>query len=82
MGTVLMDNKFDKLQNLMPILTINTTATKEHIPGRVQDKVDKGTGKGHPKYPSVQENAQAHADRAGLSCGAVAECLPVKIRSV
>jgi hypothetical protein len=30
-GTVLMDNEFEKLQNLMPILAINTTAAKEHI---------------------------------------------------
>jgi hypothetical protein len=27
-----MDNEFEKLQNLVPILTINTTAAKEHIP--------------------------------------------------
>jgi hypothetical protein len=27
-----MDNQFKKLQNLMPILTINTTAVKEHVP--------------------------------------------------
>ncbi len=27
-----MDNKFKKLQNLMPILAINTTAAKEHVP--------------------------------------------------
>ena len=32
MGTVLMDNEFEKLQNLVPILTINTTAEKEHVP--------------------------------------------------
>ncbi len=32
MGTVLMDNEFEKLQNLVPILAINTTAVKEHIP--------------------------------------------------
>jgi hypothetical protein len=31
-GTVLMDNKFEKLQNLVPFLTINTTAAKEHVP--------------------------------------------------
>jgi hypothetical protein len=31
-GTVLMDNKFEKLRNLVPILTINTTAAKEHVP--------------------------------------------------
>jgi hypothetical protein len=31
-GTVLMDNKFEKLRNLMPILAINTTAVKEHVP--------------------------------------------------
>jgi hypothetical protein len=31
-GTVLMDNEFDKLQNLVPILTINTMAAKEHVP--------------------------------------------------
>ena len=32
MGTVLMDNEFEKLQNLVPILTINTMAAKEHVP--------------------------------------------------
>jgi len=31
-GTLLMDNKFEKLQNLVPILAINTMAAKEHIP--------------------------------------------------
>ena len=33
MGTVLMDNAFEKLQNLVPsILVINTTASKEYVP--------------------------------------------------
>ena len=32
MGTVLMDNKFKKLQNLVSILAVNTTAAKEHVP--------------------------------------------------
>ncbi len=31
-GTVLMDNKFEKLRNLVPILAINTMAAKENIP--------------------------------------------------
>jgi hypothetical protein len=31
-GTVLMDNEFEKLRNLVPILVINTTAAKEHVP--------------------------------------------------
>jgi len=31
-GMVLIDNEFEKLQNLMPILAINTTAAKEHVP--------------------------------------------------
>jgi hypothetical protein len=31
-GTVLMDKKFEKLRNLAPILGINTTAAKEHVP--------------------------------------------------
>jgi hypothetical protein len=31
-GTVLMDNEFEKLQNLVPILAVNTTAVKEHVP--------------------------------------------------
>jgi hypothetical protein len=31
-GTVLMDNKFEKLQNLVPILAIKTTAAMEHVP--------------------------------------------------
>ncbi len=31
-GTVLMDNEFEKLRNLVPILVVNTTAAKEHVP--------------------------------------------------
>ncbi len=31
-GMVLMDNKFEKLWNLVPVLAVNTTAAKEHIP--------------------------------------------------
>jgi hypothetical protein len=31
-GTVLIDNKFENLRSLIPILAINTTAAKEHIP--------------------------------------------------
>ena len=31
-GTVLMENEFEKLRNLMPILAINTTVAKEHVP--------------------------------------------------
>jgi hypothetical protein len=31
-GTVLMDNKFKKLCNLVPVLAVNTTAAKEHVP--------------------------------------------------
>ncbi len=85
MGTVLMDNEFEKLRNLVPILVINTTAAKEHVP-EVERKIRlyQGTGKGHPENPSVQANAQAHADRTRLSCGTMtmAECLPGKIRSV
>ncbi len=30
-GTVLMENKFKSLQNLVPILMINTTVVKEHV---------------------------------------------------
>ena len=31
-GTVLMGNKFAKLRNLVPVLAVNTTAAKEHVP--------------------------------------------------
>lgn len=31
-GTVLMDNEFKPLKNLIPILAVNTTAAKEHVP--------------------------------------------------
>jgi hypothetical protein len=31
-GTVLMVNEFENLQNLVPILVIDTTAAKEHVP--------------------------------------------------
>jgi hypothetical protein len=31
-GTVLMDNKFEMLRVLIPILVANTTAAKEHVP--------------------------------------------------
>jgi hypothetical protein len=78
-----MDNEFEKLRNLVPILAIDTTAAKEHVPEvERKDQVDQRTGKGHPKYSSVQENAQAHADRASLPRGAVAERIPGKLRSV
>ena len=30
-GTVLVDNKFEMLRNLVPILAINATVAKEHI---------------------------------------------------
>jgi hypothetical protein len=82
-GTVLMDNEFKKLQNLVPILTNQHHGCKRiRTRGRMQDQVDQEAGKGHLKYPSIQENAKAHADRTDLSCGAVAECVPGKVRSV
>jgi hypothetical protein len=31
-GTVLMDNKFEKLRNLVSVLAVNTTAAKENVP--------------------------------------------------
>ncbi len=31
-GTVLMDNKFEKLRVMIPILVVNTTVAKEHAP--------------------------------------------------
>jgi hypothetical protein len=31
-GMVLMDNEFKKLRNLVPVLAMNTTAAKEHVP--------------------------------------------------
>jgi hypothetical protein len=31
-GTVLMDNEFEKLWNLIPVLAVSTTAAKEHFP--------------------------------------------------
>ena len=37
-GMVLMDNEFEKLQNLVPILVINTTAAKENVP-EVEHKI-------------------------------------------
>ena len=33
-----MDNKFKKLQNFVPILRVNTTAAKEHMP-EVEHKI-------------------------------------------
>ena len=38
MGMVLMDNEFEKLQNLVPILAINTMTAKEHVP-EVEHKI-------------------------------------------
>ena len=32
MGTILADNEFEPLRNLLPILAVNTTAAKEHVP--------------------------------------------------
>ena len=31
-GTILADNEFEPLRNLLPILAVNTTAAKEHVP--------------------------------------------------
>jgi hypothetical protein len=31
-GNVPMDNEFKKLRNLVPILIVNTTAAKDHVP--------------------------------------------------
>jgi hypothetical protein len=31
-GTMLMDNKFENPRVLIPILVVNTTAAKEHVP--------------------------------------------------
>lgn len=31
-GTVLMDNEFESLQNLVPIIVVNTTVAKENVP--------------------------------------------------
>jgi hypothetical protein len=31
-GTVLMDNEFESLRSLVPIIVVNTTAAKEHVP--------------------------------------------------
>jgi hypothetical protein len=31
-ATVLMDNEFKSLHNLVPIIVVNTMAAKEHIP--------------------------------------------------
>ncbi len=31
-GTVLMDNKFESLQNLVPIIAINMTVASKHVP--------------------------------------------------
>jgi hypothetical protein len=38
-GTVLMDNEFEKLRNPVPILAINTTAAKEHVPEVEERKI-------------------------------------------
>ena len=76
-----MDNEFEKLQNLMPILAIYD-CKRARARGGIKNQVDQGARNGHSKYSSIQENAQAHADRTDLSHGAVAECLPGKIRSV
>jgi hypothetical protein len=37
-GMVLMDNEFEKLQNLVPVLAVNTTAAKEHVP-KVEQRI-------------------------------------------
>jgi hypothetical protein len=31
-GTILMDNEFEKLRDLVPKIVVNTTAAKEHMP--------------------------------------------------
>ena len=46
-GTVLMDNQFEMLQNLVPILAINTTAAKEHVPEvKCKIRLNKERGRG------------------------------------
>ncbi len=46
-GTVFMDNEFKKLRNLVPVLAVNTTAAKEHVPEverRIQLIKERGRG--------------------------------------
>ena len=46
-GTVLMDNKFESLRNQIPILAVNTTAAKEHVPDvERQIRLNKERGRG------------------------------------
>jgi hypothetical protein len=46
-GTMLTDNKFEKLRVLIPILVVNTTVAKEHVP-EVERHIHliKGRGRG------------------------------------
>jgi len=46
-GTVLMDNEFESLRSLIPIVSINTTAAKEHVPDvECQIRLIKERGRG------------------------------------
>ncbi len=81
-GAVLMDNEFEKLQNLVPVIAVNMTAAKEHVPEVEQLPVDKRMQQGYSEQPPVQKDATDHACQANLSHCVMAERLPNKISSV
>jgi hypothetical protein len=60
-GTVLMDNKFENLRVLIPILVVNTTAVKEYVP-EVERRIHllKGMRERHTEHPPVQKDAPDH----------------------
>jgi hypothetical protein len=78
--TVLMDNKFESLQNLVLILMINTTAAKEHVPEIKQRiRLIKECGRGILNTLPYKKYSSAHVHQAELSCGPVAQHVPDKI---
>ncbi len=38
MQTTMMDMEFDKLENLLPHIALNTTAAREHV-GKIEQKI-------------------------------------------
>ncbi len=83
-GSVLMDNEFEKLRPLLPTLVINTTAASEHVPDieRCMHPLNQRAREGCPEHTTIQENASRYFNRANLSRCFVAQHVPVQIGDI
>jgi hypothetical protein len=50
-GTVLMDNKFESRRNLVPIIAINMTVARKHVPEIEHNQAHIGAWTGYFEYP-------------------------------